>query len=111
MKQLGYGKHYSYNPDFAHPVLNVSDTNFTKTRGKPDPLQEYLPFNLAYRSSFSNSPDEHILKIPEAEQREKEWDEDRLTEWEAGMQGGRKWEGRAKRADIPHKGAAGFGAS
>jgi putative ATPase len=24
MKKLGYGKHYSYNPDFAHPVFNVS---------------------------------------------------------------------------------------
>ena len=23
MKKLGYGKHYSYNPDFAHPVFNV----------------------------------------------------------------------------------------
>jgi len=23
MKKLGYGKHYSYNPDFAHPVYNV----------------------------------------------------------------------------------------
>jgi hypothetical protein len=24
MKQLGYGKDYSYNPGFAHPVHNVS---------------------------------------------------------------------------------------
>jgi putative ATPase len=24
MKNLGYGKHYSYDPDYAHPVYNVS---------------------------------------------------------------------------------------
>jgi replication-associated recombination protein RarA len=24
MKKLGYGKEYSYNPDFGHPVTNVS---------------------------------------------------------------------------------------
>jgi replication-associated recombination protein RarA len=24
MKTLGYGKHYSYNPDYKHPVHNVS---------------------------------------------------------------------------------------
>lgn len=24
MKKLGYGQAYSYNPDFAHPVYNVS---------------------------------------------------------------------------------------
>jgi putative ATPase len=24
MKKLGYGKEYSYQPDFAHPVYNVS---------------------------------------------------------------------------------------
>jgi putative ATPase len=23
MKQLGYGKEYAYNPDYAHPVINV----------------------------------------------------------------------------------------
>lgn len=25
MKTLGYGKSYSYNPDYKHPVHNVSD--------------------------------------------------------------------------------------
>jgi putative ATPase len=24
MKKLGYGKEYSYDPDYAHPVINVS---------------------------------------------------------------------------------------
>lgn len=32
MKKLGYGKHYSYNPDFAHPVFNVSSHDFVSGR-------------------------------------------------------------------------------
>ncbi|RSH90212.1 hypothetical protein EHS25_001546 [Saitozyma podzolica] len=79
MKKLGYGKHYSYDPNYAHPVFN-----------------EYLPFQLARHSSHSGYPDEQILKPPEAEQRDKEWDEDRLAEWEWRSRGKGKGKGNGK---------------
>jgi hypothetical protein len=28
MKKLGYGKHYSYDPNYAHPVFNVSEAKW-----------------------------------------------------------------------------------
>ncbi|WVF70115.1 hypothetical protein IAT40_004903 [Kwoniella sp. CBS 6097] len=77
MKKLGYGKRYSYDPDYAHPVYN-----------------EYLPNTLANHSSHSSYPDEHILKSAEAEKRGKTWDEERLGEWEWRINGGKDWSGR-----------------
>ncbi|WVW78785.1 hypothetical protein I302_100747 [Kwoniella bestiolae CBS 10118] len=79
MKKLGYGKKYSYDPDYQHPVYN-----------------EYLPHTLANHSSHSPYPDEHILKSPEAEYKSKNWDEDRLSEWEWRINGSKDWEGRAR---------------
>lgn len=38
MKQLGYGKEYSYNPDFAHPVYNVSHSYDFRQVGLPSDL-------------------------------------------------------------------------
>ncbi|WWD07998.1 hypothetical protein V865_006108 [Kwoniella europaea PYCC6329] len=78
MKKLGYGKKYSYDPDYKHPVYN-----------------EYLPHTLANHSSHSPHPDEHILKSAEAELKEKNWDEDRLSEWEWRINGNKEWEGRS----------------
>ncbi|WVQ97769.1 hypothetical protein IAU59_004883 [Kwoniella sp. CBS 9459] len=80
MKKLGYGKRYSYDPDYAHPVYN-----------------EYLPHTLATHSSHSPYPDEHILKSAEAEKRGKTWDEERLGEWEWRINGGKDWDGRAEK--------------
>nr|XP_018265796.1 ATPase [Kwoniella dejecticola CBS 10117]OBR87954.1 ATPase [Kwoniella dejecticola CBS 10117] len=77
MKQLGYGKRYSYDPDYAHPVYN-----------------EYLPHTLANHSSFSPHPEEHILKTPEYEKKDKNWDEDRLSEWEWRINSNKEWQGR-----------------
>ncbi|KAK8846711.1 hypothetical protein IAR55_005798 [Kwoniella newhampshirensis] len=81
MKKLGYGKRYSYDPDYAHPVYN-----------------EYLPHTLAQHSSHSAFPDEHVLKRSEIEARSKMWDEDRLGEWEWRVNGNKEWEGRARRS-------------
>ncbi|TXT13470.1 hypothetical protein VHUM_00837 [Vanrija humicola] len=81
MKKLGYGKHYSYNPDFAHPVWN-----------------ETLPPQLAERSSMDpKAPMKHILRTPENELSDKAWDEERLKEWEERANGGKPWKGRAVR--------------
>ncbi|WWC87182.1 uncharacterized protein L201_002068 [Kwoniella dendrophila CBS 6074] len=79
MKKLGYGKKYSYDPDYAHPVYN-----------------EYLPHTLQNHSSHSSYPDEHILKSPESESKGKKWDEDRLNEWEWRINNSKEWEGRKK---------------
>ncbi|OCF41837.1 ATPase [Kwoniella heveanensis CBS 569] len=81
MKKLGYGKRYSYDPDYAHPVYN-----------------EYLPHTLATHSSHSAYPDEHILKTAEAEKKGKTWDEERLGEWEWRINGGKEWDGRGRPA-------------
>ncbi|WVQ84071.1 hypothetical protein IAT38_006216 [Cryptococcus sp. DSM 104549] len=87
MKTLGYGKEYSYDPDFAHPVHN-----------------EYLPHTLAQHSTHSDTPKEHILKSAEEFQKEKKWDEGRLSEWEYKVNGGADWEGRFDERGV---GAAG----
>ena len=85
MKTLGYGKEYSYNPDFAHPVIN-----------------EYLPFTLAEHSSYAPDPARHILRSMDAEQKDKTWDDDRLSEWEWRVQGGMEWVGRKDRKKGSH---------
>ncbi|KAK4689799.1 putative ATPase, partial [Tremellales sp. Uapishka_1] len=74
MKDLGYGHGYSYNPDYSHPVYN-----------------EYLPFQLAKHSSFSNTPEEQILRSEEVEKSGKRWEEDRLHEWEWKMNERKEW--------------------
>lgn len=94
MKKLGYGKHYSYNPDFAHPVYNVRP-HIIKVKADE---QEYLPTELSGRSSLSDTPDLHFLKTPEAEAKEKKWDDERLREWEGEVKGNQKWEGRPQRS-------------
>lgn len=82
MKKLGYGKHYSYNPDFAHPVWN-----------------EYLPSTLSEQSSLAPDASQHILRTPDAEAQTKVWDEDRLDEWELHVNDGAKWDGRVEREE------------
>ncbi|WWC67629.1 uncharacterized protein I206_101539 [Kwoniella pini CBS 10737] len=82
MKQLGYGKKYSYDPDYIHPVYN-----------------EYLPHTLANHSSASPFPEQHILKNPEYELKDKNWDEDRLSEWEWRINNNKEWQGRTMRED------------
>ncbi|KAJ9114609.1 hypothetical protein QFC22_005482 [Naganishia vaughanmartiniae] len=76
MKQLGYGKDYSYNPDFAHPVHN-----------------EYLPATLAESSTFGI---DSLLHTEEQYRNRvgKEWDESRLRDWELMRNKGQDWEGR-----------------
>lgn len=103
MKKLGYGKHYSYNPDFAHPVYNVC----LSTTECPRPCldltsQEYLPPTLSSHSSLSDRPDDHFLKKPDAELREKTWDEERLKEWESQVNGDARWAGRRRREAGSH---------
>ncbi|WVR04386.1 hypothetical protein IAU60_001388 [Kwoniella sp. DSM 27419] len=84
MKKLGYGKRYSYDPDYAHPVYN-----------------EYLPHTLANHSSHSAFPEEHILRTPASEKKGKMWDEDRLSEWEWRVNGNKEWSGRNRRVEQP----------
>lgn len=43
---------------------------------------------------MSTHADVHLLKTPEAEAREKDWDEERLREWEHDANGGEPWPGR-----------------
>lgn len=56
----------------------------------------YLPEELARHSSWSREGDEHLLKTPDAELREKEWDEERLREWEQDVNHGEPWAGRKR---------------
>ncbi|KAI0645901.1 P-loop containing nucleoside triphosphate hydrolase protein [Trametes meyenii] len=67
MKDLGYGREYKYNPDYAHPVAN-----------------DYLPIQFR---------DEEFLR-KEGDTRDKVWDEDALRRWEFEVNGGRPWSGR-----------------
>ncbi|KAF7361963.1 ATPase WRNIP1 C26H5.02c [Mycena venus] len=75
MKEVGYGKSYRYNPEYAHPVHNT-----------------YLPLQ------FQNS--EFLKKVGDTSG--KMWDEDALVIWENNVNGGEPWKGRAIAAD--HKG-------
>ncbi|KAJ9104426.1 hypothetical protein QFC21_001921 [Naganishia friedmannii] len=79
MKQLGYGKDYSYNPGFAHPVHN-----------------EYLPSTLAESSTFGS---DSLLHTEEQYRSNlgKEWNESRLRDWELMRNKGQDWEGRSGR--------------
>ena len=95
MKKLGYGKEYSYDPDFAHPVINVSE-GLVVIVTHALTLQEYLPFSLAEHSTHARDPTKHILRPHDVEMSLKKWDEDRLADWERKVQGGRDWEGRAR---------------
>lgn len=81
MKQLGYGRDYAYNPDFAHPVSN-----------------EYLPEHLRDKTSLVPAPTtESILRTPSVEADTKKWDEEKLRIWEEECNGGAPWPGRAVR--------------
>lgn len=109
MRKLGYGKEYAYNPAYAHPVHNVSDSvtnlplmtpecllSFLRmARAQADTAQEYLPPSLSSHSSHSPYPSEHILRTPDAEQAGKEWAEDKLARWEEEVNGREKWSGRS----------------
>jgi hypothetical protein len=57
--------------------------------------QEYLPPELAERSSLSSSKTEHILQLPEVYEDSKSWDEDRLKNWEGHVNQGKRWQGRS----------------
>ncbi|KAJ6557196.1 DNA polymerase III, clamp loader complex, gamma/delta/delta subunit [Mycena sp. CBHHK59/15] len=67
MKELGFGKSYHYNPEYAHPVHNT-----------------YLP------PQFEG---ENFLKKP-GDVSDKVWDEDALASWENECNGGQRWGGR-----------------
>lgn len=77
MKKLGYGKSYSYNPGYVHPVIN-----------------DYLPDELASMSSYAPDGSQHILMTPEEHEKTKEWDESKLLDWEAKVNRLNPWEGR-----------------
>lgn len=90
MKNLGYGSHYSYNPDFAHPVVN-----------------DYLPRTIAAKTSLAATPTaEAILRTPDAEATDKVWDEGRLKDWEERVNDGKPWEGREARREMMAAGKA-----
>ncbi|KAJ7072421.1 DNA polymerase III, clamp loader complex, gamma/delta/delta subunit [Mycena amicta] len=72
MKDLGYGKSYLYNPDYAHPVSNV-----------------YLPAQLENVEFLRKAGDEN---------RDELWDEEALREWEGKFLNGERWEGRDREA-------------
>lgn len=96
MKQLGYGKEYSYNPDYSHPVYNVGQFGMNRaSRWLLLMKKECLPSELASHSSSSDTPHEQFLKSVEAEAAEKRFDGDRLAEWESKANRNRKWPGRS----------------
>ncbi|BEJ17312.1 hypothetical protein CspHIS471_0607130 [Cutaneotrichosporon sp. HIS471] len=81
MKQLGYGRGYTYNPGYAHPVTN-----------------DYLPRDLQKNSSLLPVPaTQSILRTALVEEEDKMWDEGKLKEWEEDCNGGAPWPGRAVR--------------
>ena len=92
MKNLGYGKDYAYNPDYRHPVHNVSPA-CEQQRGLSD-AQDYLPESLLQHSSFAPEPQEHFLRSQEEENKSKTWDDSRLTDWEEEVNHSRPWAGR-----------------
>ncbi|GLB37159.1 putative mgsA AAA+ ATPase C terminal [Lyophyllum shimeji] len=67
MKELGYGKTYMYNPDYAHPVHNT-----------------YLPIQFQ---------GEKFLR-EEGDMSDKLWDEHALSLWEREENAGKEWNGR-----------------
>ncbi|KAJ7783028.1 DNA polymerase III, clamp loader complex, gamma/delta/delta subunit [Mycena metata] len=67
MKEVGYGKSYMYNPEFAHPVHNT-----------------YLPAQFR---------DATFLKVA-GDTTGKAWDEEALVLWEKTENGGERWKGR-----------------
>ncbi|KAH9994420.1 hypothetical protein BJV77DRAFT_1059960 [Russula vinacea] len=67
MKELGYGKDYMYQPQFAHPVTN-----------------EYLPPQIVGK----------IILREEGDPTEKKWDEGALRQWEEIENSGEAWAGR-----------------
>ncbi|KAJ6586811.1 hypothetical protein DFH09DRAFT_1141593 [Mycena vulgaris] len=69
MKEVGYGKSYHYNPEYAHPVHNT-----------------YLPAQFE-GANFLDKAGDTSGKI---------WDEEALTSWETNANGGKPWEGRAR---------------
>lgn len=69
--------------------------------------QEYLPHTLAQHSSHSASPNDMLLKTPDSEAKAKNWDEDRLGEWEWKVNGGRQWAGRQTQVDGVEQGKRG----
>ncbi|KAJ6499404.1 DNA polymerase III, clamp loader complex, gamma/delta/delta subunit [Mycena sanguinolenta] len=73
MKEVGYGKSYLYNPDYAHPVHNT-----------------YLPHQFQ-NAKFLKKGDDTSDKM---------WDEDALTAWEHNVNGGLSWEGRMNSPDV-----------
>ncbi|KZP34589.1 P-loop containing nucleoside triphosphate hydrolase protein [Athelia psychrophila] len=68
MKDLGYGRDYDYNPDYAHPVHN-----------------EYMP------PRFKSN----VFLRKEGDLTGKTWDEDALSLWEQEENGGVEWVGRS----------------
>ncbi|RDB16668.1 ATPase WRNIP1 C26H5.02c [Hypsizygus marmoreus] len=75
MKDLGYGKDYCYNPDYAHPVHNT-----------------YLPVQFE---------GEKFLR-EEGDMSGKLWDEEALSRWEYEANGGKEWEGRVAPHTVPY---------
>ncbi|KAF8210119.1 DNA polymerase III, clamp loader complex, gamma/delta/delta subunit [Mycena galopus ATCC 62051] len=73
MKDVGYGRSYLYNPDYAHPVYNT-----------------YLPSQVQSAKFLKQAGDES----------DKMWDESALTNWENNINNGEPWEGRANVPDI-----------
>ncbi|KAF5385761.1 hypothetical protein D9615_002459 [Tricholomella constricta] len=74
MKELGYGKAYMYNPDYAHPVHNT-----------------YLPIQFQGEKFLKEAGD--IA--------DKIWDDEALSLWEHEDNGGKDWEGRPTGALAP----------
>jgi putative ATPase len=106
MKELTYGRGYHYDPDYAHPVHNVSFPTQTSASSlllsSPSDLccshelvklQDFLPPQLAERSSHASASAEAFLQ-PEGSLAGKKTDEVALKEWEAAR--GVEWEGRSK---------------
>ena len=103
MKSLGYGKGYSYNPDYKHPVHNVSNPLMGRhvliqLLKRFHLTQEYLPPELQEHSSFGT---ESLLQTADEWRsgKGKSWDESKLRDWEWKQNRGDDWSGRTRFSD------------
>jgi putative ATPase len=86
MKEIGYGRSYHYNPQYAYAVNPACMKIRTDTPTNRHPVHNtYLPPQIEGQT--------FLKKFGDIEG--KQWDEDALMTWETVCNGGKQWEGRA----------------
>lgn len=89
VKDLGYARGYSYNPDYAYVYSLISTTMILTncTYDRHPVYNDYLPIQFRGETFLKKAGDVS----------EKIWDDDALVRWENEENGGRDWEGRSIR--------------